>query len=311
MGTPYFAVPSLEALIQHGYDVAAVVSTPDKASGRGLKIQEAPVKAYARQQGIPTLTPDKLNEESFVEALRKIQAQVFVVVAFKKLPTQVWSMPSYGTLNLHASLLPDYRGAAPINWAIINGEEKTGLTTFLIEENIDTGDLLLQEEIALTEDMTAGELHDIMSKKGGPMLIKTLEGLTQNTLKPIPQRETHSHKKAPKIFKEDCLIDWNQDVNQIHNKIRGLSPYPGAYTHIKMKGEWKQMKVLRSKKVESHTQSETLQTIASKEVGIQVGCKNGAIQIVELQLEGKKAVTAAEFLNGLHNKVVEIQSIKE
>lgn len=307
MGTPQIAVSCLKSMIEQGCNIVGVVSTPDKPSGRGLKINQAPVAQFARENHIPTLTPEKLSDENFHKELESLKPDIQVVVAFKKLPKAVWALPPLGTMNLHASLLPDYRGAAPINWAIINGESKTGLTTFMIEENIDTGDLLLQKEIALGENTTAGELHDEMSRLGGDLIVNTIQGLAQGSLKPVPQSAPELIKKAPKIFKEDCKIDWSQSALEIHNKVRGLSPYPGAFTIANIKGQWKQVKVLRTEITDFNDNKNPFQMKLESGKGVFVSTNLGVISIKELQIEGKKAMTAQKFINGNQEKVIEIQ----
>src|ERR1043165_9173853 len=229
MGTPEFAVASLDALVNKGYNIVGVITAPDKPAGRGMKLQESAVKKYAVEKGLRILQPEKLKNPQFLDELKSLNADLQVVVAFRMLPEVVWNMPALGTINVHASLLPQYRGAAPINWAIINGEKQTGITTFKLKHEIDTGDILLQETINIGEDETAGELHDRMKEIGAQLLVKTIKGIADGSLKETPQ-PPGDIKHAPKIFTETCHIKWNKSLNSIYNLIRGLSPYPGAFT---------------------------------------------------------------------------------
>ncbi len=238
MGTPLFAVASLDELIRSGCNVVAVVTAPDKPAGRGKKLSESAVKQYAVQNGLKVLQPEKLKSPEFLEELRALEADLQVVVAFRMLPEVVWSMPPKGTINLHASLLPQYRGAAPINWVLINGEEESGVTTFFLKQDIDTGDILFTEKITLTGDETAGELHDRLMYKGAGLLVKTVKGIESGRYNEYPQAQLLAgmeQKHAPKIFKEDCLINWDLPAVKIYNKIRGLSPSPTAYTTLNSK----------------------------------------------------------------------------
>src|SRR5690348_11365077 len=248
MGTPEFAVASLDALLTAGFNVVGVVTAPDKPAGRGMKLNESAIKKYAVEKGLKILQPEKLKNASFVEELRSLHADVNVVVAFRMLPEVVWNMPPLGTINVHASLLPQYRGAAPINWAIINGEKETGVTTFKLQHEIDTGNILLQEKIKIGDDETAGELHDRMKMIGAALLVKTMNGLMNGTMKERGQEaEIRSEKEirhAPKIFTETCKIDWSKTVDEIYNLIRGLSPYPCAFTNLNDK----MLKIYRAKK---------------------------------------------------------------
>ncbi|HEY0355361.1 MAG TPA: methionyl-tRNA formyltransferase, partial [Flavisolibacter sp.] len=247
MGTPEFAVASLDALVQAGCQVVGVITAPDKPAGRGMKLQESAVKKYAVEKGLKVLQPEKLKNHDFLVELRSLQADVQVVVAFRMLPEVVWNMPPLGTINVHGSLLPQYRGAAPINWAIINGEKETGVTTFRLVHEIDCGHILMQERIPIGENETAGELHDRMKETGAALLVKTIKALADNDLKEIPQSEIISAqdvKHAPKIFTETCRIQWSQGINQVHNLVRGLSPFPGAFTIF----NGKTLKIYRSEK---------------------------------------------------------------
>ncbi|HRN57628.1 MAG TPA: methionyl-tRNA formyltransferase, partial [Agriterribacter sp.] len=234
MGTPEFAVASLDALVKAGYHIVAVITAPDKPAGRGMKLTESAVKKYALEQGLMILQPVKLKDPLFVDTLRSLKADMQVVVAFRMLPEVVWDMPPMGTINVHGSLLPQYRGAAPVNWAVINGEKETGVTTFKLQHEIDTGNILLQQSVAIGDDETAGELHDRMKESGAKLLVRTIDGLINGT---IEEKEQHHPpltafplKQAPKIFTETCRINWNKPVNEIYNLIRGLSPFPGAFT---------------------------------------------------------------------------------
>ncbi len=296
MGTPTFAVASLEALIQTGENVVAVITAPDKPAGRGQKIQQSPIKQYALDHSIPVLQPEKLKDTEFLKELKSYQADLQVVVAFRMLPEVVWNMPSMGTINVHASLLPQYRGAAPINHALINGEKETGVTTFLLQHEIDTGHILLSEKVNIEDTDTAGSLHDKLMMAGARVLVKTIEGLKEKSIYPIPQADvpTESLHHAPKIFKEDCEIDWNQDTETIYNMIRGLSPYPTAFTKI----DGKVLKVFEVKKeiISPTTAVGTYQT--DGKTYLKFAAKDGYILLTTLQIEGKKKMEISEFLKG-------------
>jgi methionyl-tRNA formyltransferase len=296
MGTPEFAVPSLDALLQSGYNIVAIVTAPDKPAGRGMKINESAVKKYSVEKGLRILQPEKLKNPDFLEELKSLKADLQVVVAFRMLPEIVWNMPGLGTLNLHGSLLPQYRGAAPINWAIINGEKETGVTTFKLQQEIDTGNILLQESFSIGENETAGEVHDRMKLIGARLLVRTVQGLTDGSLKehgqimPVGQPLKH----APKIFTETCRIDWNKSVDEIHNLIRGLSPFPGAFTYF----EGKVMKIFKSHKeyVKASGTPGIFQT--DKKTFLKIATSDGYIHIDEIQLEGKRKMMIADFLRG-------------
>lgn len=299
MGTPDFAVPSLQILVEQGFEVVGVVTATDKWGGRGKKtLIESPVKKYAVSQGIPVLQPEKFKKGSFVEDLRKLKADIQIVVAFRMLPAVVWDMPSGGTYNLHGSLLPRYRGAAPINWAIINGETETGVTTFKITHEIDTGDLLFQEVIPIEENETAGELHDKMSLVGAELVLKTVREIEKGAIE-LHHQEDALACPAPKIFRETCEIDFDQPTQKVHDFIRGLSPFPGAWTTY----DGKQLKILRSvKEVEEHKfPIGSLHTDHKKY--LKVATQNGFVHLLDLQLQGKKRMDVRSFLNG--NKVRE------
>ncbi|MDT8431647.1 MAG: methionyl-tRNA formyltransferase, partial [Bacteroidales bacterium] len=263
MGTPEFAVAPLKAIRSAGMNIAGVVTAPDKPAGRGKKITQTAVKVYAEKAlDCPVLQPEKLKDTAFIGELAGLKAHLFIVVAFRMLPEAVWTLPEHGTINLHASLLPHYRGAAPINWCIINGEESTGLTTFLIDREIDTGKILLQEEMTIGPDQDAGELHDRMMETGAALLVRTIEQVMQGTVAPVPQEAFNipadQLKKAPKIFKPDCRIDWSRGSATVHNLIRGLSPFPGAFTYlVEPGGEQSMLKVFATKKTGELNQSPT------------------------------------------------------
>ncbi|MAT38128.1 MAG: methionyl-tRNA formyltransferase [Ectothiorhodospiraceae bacterium] len=292
MGTPDFAVPSLQAILKSTHEVAAVVTAPDKPRGRGQKVSSTPVKQCAEEHSLPLIQPESVKAPEFVEALHTVQADCYVVVAFKILPPEVFNIPPKGTFNLHASLLPRFRGAAPINWALMRGEEESGVTTFLIDEKVDTGNILLKEAIPIGKDMTAGELHDALSALGANAIVKTLDGLESGSLSPKPQDDTEA-TPAPKIWRETCRIDWSKPAEEIHNHIRGLSPYPGAWT---MLGET-QFKILRSAIASTEGQGNPGAIVASRD-SIEVECADGRIEVVELQMQGKKVLRADAFLRG-------------
>jgi methionyl-tRNA formyltransferase len=297
MGTPEFAVASLDALVKAGCNIVGVVTAPDKPAGRGMKLTESAVKKYAAEHDLAVLQPEKLRSPVFIEALEKLQADLQVVVAFRMLPEIVWNMPPMGTINVHGSLLPQYRGAAPINWAVINGEKETGVTTFKLKHEIDTGDILLQVKFPIGEDETAGEVHDKMKEIGAALLVETVKGLSEGKLIEQPQSDRDSQavlKHATKIFTETCKIDWNKTASEIHNLIRGLSPFPGAFGFLNEK----MLKIYRSKKeivTHDHTPGEV---ISDGKSYIKFACKDGYIHAADLQLEGKKRMTAEEFLRG-------------
>lgn len=299
MGTPEFAVPSLNILVENGYEVVAVVTASDKYGGRGGKqLIESAVKKYALEKNLPIIQPEKLKSPEFVNQLEALKPDLQVVVAFRMLPEIVWSLPRIGTFNLHGSLLPKYRGAAPINWAIIKGEKETGVTTFFITHEIDTGDILMQEKISIGENETAGELHDRMMFLGAETVLKTVKMIESGQY--ILQKQNEAEvSKAPKIFHETCKINFKQSAEQVHNFIRGLSPYPAAWT---MLGE-EQLKIYRSRKIAAaHTLPPgTIQT-DSKDY-LKIATLDGFVEILELQLEGRKKMDVKSFLNGFGNKI--------
>lgn len=294
MGTPEFAVASLDALVQAGCTIVGVITAPDKPAGRGMKLNESAVKKYAVEKGLHILQPVKLKDPQFIGELKALKADLQVVVAFRMLPEIVWNMPPMGTINVHGSLLPQYRGAAPINWAVINGEKETGVTTFKLQHEIDTGNILLQEKFSIGEDETAGEVHDRMKEIGAKLLVKTVEGLAQGSLKEIPQTVSADTQHAPKIFTETCKINWHQPAAAIHNLIRGLSPYPGAFTYLNDK----MLKIFKSKKEITAHQQQPGDIDTDKKNYLKFACSDGYIHILELQLEGKKKMPVEEFLKG-------------
>jgi methionyl-tRNA formyltransferase len=303
MGTPEFAVASLDALVQAGYNIVAVITAPDKPAGRGMKLTESAVKKYAVEKQLHILQPVKLKDPEFLAELKNLQADLQIVVAFRMLPEVVWNMPPLGTINLHGSLLPQYRGAAPINWAVINGEKETGVTTFKLQHEIDTGNILLQDSFPIGEDETAGEVHDKMKEIGAQLLVKTVEGLAKGTLTEMPQTavgsgqwavENTAPKHAPKIFTETCKIDWNHSVIAIYNLIRGLSPYPAAFTYLNDK----MLKIYKAKK-ELHPAPKSPGSFdTDNKTYLKFAGADGYIYVIELQLEGKKKMTIEEFLRG-------------
>lgn len=298
MGTPDFAVASLEAVHQAGYDIKAVVTVPDRQSGRGQKITFSPVKDYALQHNLPLLQPEKLRDDTFLEELRKLNADLFIVVAFRMLPKVVWDMPKMGTFNLHASLLPDYRGAAPINWAIINGEKESGVTTFLLNERIDEGEILLQEKTHITPDDNAETLHDRLMLMGKDLVLRTIEGLADGTLKPRPQPAVANPKNAPKIFKDDCRIDWNRPGEEIVNFVRGMSPYPAAFMELEYSnGEIVPFKIF-DVTFEKGTSNADFGIITDQKKYLKIAINGGFIAVNALQMSGKRKNSTENFLIG-------------
>ncbi|MFA9215426.1 MAG: methionyl-tRNA formyltransferase [Candidatus Methylacidiphilales bacterium] len=296
LGTPDFSVPSLDAIVKAGHEVVAVVTMPDKPAGRGMQLQQSAVKKYAVENNIKVLQPVKLKDPEFIAKLQTLNADLQVVIAFRMLPQIVWQMPKFGTLNLHASLLPDYRGAAPINWAIINGETKTGVSTFFLKHEIDTGDVLLTKEVAITPTMNAGELHDLLMQVGAETIVKSLALIEIGNTKGTPQGDDNN-KMAPKIFKEHCLINFNQNGQNIYNLIRGLSPYPAAFTYF----DNKILKVYESSFEATNHQEPIGKMMSDNKTFLKVACQDGYIHLLQIQLEGKKRMKIDEFLRG--NKV--------
>lgn len=300
LGTPEFAKTALEAIHQSHHQVVGVVTVADKASGRGQKINQSPVKVFATENNLPVFQPEKLRNPEFLEDLRKLDADVFVVVAFRMMPKVLFEMPKMGTFNLHASLLPDYRGAAPINYAVINGEEKTGATTFFINEKIDEGNILLQEELTILPDENAGSLHDRLMEMGAKLVVKTLNGLAENSITEKPQPDVEHPKNAFKIFKEDTRIDWAKTSEEVHQFILGMSPYPAAFTTLKIGEEEKGLKIFGGKfEIAHHGKPVGSLEISKNE--FKIFTKDGIYFPLELQLEGKKRMNIKDFLNGFRN----------
>lgn len=303
LGTPEFAVESLDALVTNGFNIVGVVTMPDKPAGRGHKLLHSPVKQYAVAHGLRLMQPVSLKDETFVDELRSLGADLFIVIAFRMLPKVVWQMPRLGTFNLHASLLPRYRGAAPINRAVMNGDTETGVTTFMLKHEIDTGDILGQERIAIGPDDCVGDVHDRLMHIGARLTLATVNDIIAGTLSPVPQEKLLNGEEptpAPKIFKEDCRIDWNRPATEIHNLVRGLSPYPAAWAMMAIgDAEPATVKILKTRIVPcsggNHVPGRT--TIDCDR--IIVDCGDGSIDIERLQPAGKRAMDAAEFLNGL------------
>ena len=302
MGTPEFAIPSLTILISNNYSIVGVVTVPDKPSGRGQRLAASPVKKIAMEHRLAVFQPDQLNEQRFVEQMQSLRPDIIVVVAFRILPKEIFLIPRCGAFNLHASLLPKYRGAAPINWAIINGEKETGITTFFLQEKVDTGNIILQARVAIREDETAGELHDTLSEVGAELVLHTVRLIEMGKAQPQPQ-DSGTASSAPKIFKEMCKIDWHKSASELHNFIRGLSPRPCAYTGYK----GMLIKLYRSR-VLQNSLTGTPGEILSADGSLVVSTGNGVIEILELQQEGKKMQPAEEFLRGFHLKKGELFS---
>ena len=302
MGTPDFAVESLRCLVEGGYNVVGVITMPDKPAGRGHKLQFSPVKQYALEQNLPLLQPEKLKDEAFVEALREWKADLQIVVAFRMLPEVVWNMPRLGTFNLHASLLPQYRGAAPINRAVINGDTETGITTFFLRHEIDTGEVIQQVRIPIADTDDVGIVHDKLMMLGGKLVTETVDAILNDAVKPIPQEEmavVGELRPAPKIFKDTCRIDWNQSVKRIYDFIRGLSPYPAAWSELlQPDGEAVVMKIFETEKIIQSHQLTPGTLLTDGKTYIHVAATNGFIGIRVLQLPGKKRLKTDELLRG-------------
>ncbi len=301
MGTPDFAVESLKVLYENGFKILAVVTAPDKPAGRGRKIRESTVKKYALSKGLKILQPHNLKSESFISELRNLNADLYVVVAFRMLPEVVWNIPRCGTVNLHASLLPQYRGAAPINHAVINGEKKTGVTTFFIEKEIDTGNIIAQKEVEILPDETAGELHDKLMLAGRELILKTVTDIMNKVVKPIPQSELTTNteiKSAPKIFKDDCKIEWNQRTDKIYNFIRGLSPYPTAWTILENSQKTLILKIFRADKIIEKHSLIPGEIVSNNKNYLKIATADGFLDVKELQLQGKKPMRVNDLLNG-------------
>ena len=298
MGTPEFAVGILDTIIKNNYDVVGVITAADKPAGRGQKIKYSAVKEYALANNLALLQPTNLKDESFLTELKALNANLQIVVAFRMLPKVVWEMPSLGTFNLHASLLPNYRGAAPINWAIVNGETKTGVTTFFIDDKIDTGAMILNSEIAIEPTENAGQLHDRLMHLGSRTVIDTLQVIEKGNVTTTIQEDNAEIKTAYKLNKENCKIDWTKSGEEINNLIRGLSPYPAAWTFLKDKNEELSVKIYEGKLV-SESHSFEIGSLISSKKEIKIAVENGFIQLLSLQLPGKKRMQAAELLNGI------------
>ena len=298
MGTPDFAVPSLDKLYQAGYDIAAVITAPDKPAGRGLQLTQSAVKKYALEKELKILQPEKLKNSEFIEELRSLHADIQVVVAFRMLPEIVWNMPRLGTINLHGSLLPQYRGAAPINWAIMNGEKETGVTTFKLQHEIDTGNILLQEKIKIEENDTAGTVHDKMMMTGADLLLITIQKIAAGEIIETRQSavpmEPATLKHAPKIFTETCEIKWTEAVNDIYNHIRGLSPYPAAFTYLNDK----KIKIYFAEKEIDPNAGEPGKLHSDRKTYLKFSAKDGYIHLKEVQPEGRKKMKIEDFLRG-------------
>ena len=299
-GTPDFAKESLDAIHKSQHEVVGVVTVADKPSGRGQRLTESPVKKYAVENGLPVFQPEKLKNPEFLEQMKSLQADVFVVVAFRMMPQVLFEMPKFGTFNLHASLLPDYRGAAPINFAIINGEQKTGVTTFFINNKIDEGNILLQDETEVLPHENAGQLHDRLMEIGSRLVVKTLDGLADGNLKDVPQSIVNEPKNAFKIFKEDTRIKWNQPSIKVYNFIRGMSPYPCAFTTLSINGEDKGLKIY-SGKYEIVDHQMTPGTLEIGKTTFRFYTEDGIYIPEEVHLEGKKKMHVKDFLNGFQN----------
>jgi len=303
MGTPEFAVASLDALVKSGCNIVGVITAPDKPAGRGMQLQQSAVKKYAVENDLHVLQPEKLKNPEFLAELKSLNADLQIVVAFRMLPEIVWNMPAMGSVNLHGSLLPQYRGAAPISWAVINGEKETGVTTFKLKHEIDTGDILLQESFSIDENDTAGKVHDTMKEIGANLLVKTVKGLADNSIKEISQRPTINGQQptlhhAPKIFTETCKIDFTKSTDEVHNLIRGLSPFPGAFTSL----NGKMLKIYKSEKeILYSNQTSTVipgEYVTDGKTFLKFACADGSVLVKELQLEGKKKMFIEDFLRG-------------
>lgn len=291
MGTPEFAIPSLDAIIEAGYEVPLVVSVPDKPKGRGRKLAPSPVKERALELGLEVATPERLKDPEFIALLRSKRPDLICVVAFRILPEEVYSIPPLGSFNLHGSLLPRYRGAAPINRALMAGDVETGVTTFFLKKKVDTGDMILRKKVPIHADMTAGELHDVMKEVGAEAVVETIRMIESGAVRPLPQQDAEA-TPAPKIFREDCRIDWNRPAAEVHNHIRGLSPYPGAFTG--WNGE--ALKILRTKRTDRAALKPGVIEVAKGR--LYVGTAEGDLEVFELQREGRRAMSTEEFMRG-------------
>lgn len=297
MGTPDFAVATLKTLVENNYHIVGVITAPDKPAGRGQKLHESAVKVYAKTKGLHILQPTNLKNDNFLKELKALKANLQIVVAFRMLPKVVWQMPEYGTFNLHASLLPNYRGAAPINWAIINGETKTGVSTFFIDNKIDTGDMILQEELPIEPHENAGSLHDKLMHLGSNLVLKTVIQIEQGTVKTIPQKESKDIKTAYKLNKDNCKIDWNDSIENIYNKVRGLSPYPAAWCTLINGKDTLDIKIYAVEKEFSNHSMQTGKIVFTKHQ-LKVAVAKGYIILNEIKLPGKRTMDTKSLLNG-------------
>ena len=297
MGTPEFAVTTLDTIIKNGYNVVGVITAPDRPAGRGQKLKESAVKEYAKAKGLPILQPTNLKNPTFHEALKALEPNLQVVVAFRMLPEVVWRLPEFGTFNLHASLLPNYRGAAPINWAIMNGDVVTGVTTFFIDEKIDTGEMILQKQVDIDPNESAGELHDKLMHVGADLVVDTLEGIAKNNIKTIPQPKDAIFNTAHKLNKDNCKIDWSLPLKSIYDHIRGLSPYPAAWCYLKNGQDELAIKIYRTH-FEAKNHNMDFGSILIEDKMIKVGVQGGYIIIDEIQLPGKRKMASKDLLNG-------------
>ena len=307
LGTPDFAVASLKALVENDFKVVGVVTMPDKKSGRGMKVQESAVKKYALEKGLTVLQPESLKDESFQLELEELNPDLQIIVAFRMLPASVWQLPKYGTFNLHGSLLPNYRGAAPINWAVMNGEKETGVTTFFLEHEIDTGEIIDFAKVEIGSNETAGELHDKLMSIGADLVVKTTRKIMNGSVSTQKQDDILQGKKpklAYKIFKENCRINWRDDVDDVYNHIRGLSPYPAAFSNLIFPdGKELGLKLFKAEKSDQKLSPRTIKTDGKKV--LYIGCGNGSIKVLELQLAGKKRMLVQNFLQGINlNNVI-------
>lgn len=299
MGTPDFAVATLKTLVDNQYNIVGVITAPDKPAGRGRKLNESAVKQYAKSEGLNILQPINLKNEQFLEELKTLKANLQIVVAFRMLPKAVWQMPEYGTFNLHASLLPNYRGAAPINWAVINGETKTGVSTFFIDEKIDTGEMILQEDINIDVKENAGSLHDKLMRIGSSLVLKTVKLIEEGKVNTTPQIDTDDIKTAYKLNRDNCKVDWTNSIDNIYNMIRGLSPYPAAWCTFLNGNDSLDVKIYKvEKQIETH--SNEVGTIISTKKELKVSVKEGYINVLEIKLPGKKTMDIKSLLNGYH-----------
>lgn len=302
MGTPDFAVATLKTLVENNYNIVGVITAPDRPAGRGQKLNQSAVKKYAVTQNLPILQPTNLKDTDFLNELKALNANLQIIVAFRMLPEVVWNMPEYGTFNLHASLLPHYRGAAPINWALINGETKTGITTFFIDEKIDTGEIIMQEEVAISPIENAGSLHDKLMTNGSHLVLKTVEAIENDTISTYVQPQVENIRTAYKIHKHTCKIDWSQSIDSIYNKIRGLSPYPAAWTELSVDDSIVDDSILAVKifEVTKTIEQHSLETgsIISDKKSVKVAVKDGYINLLVIQLPGKKKMEIKALLNG-------------